>query len=87
VAIDAEVDLGTTPGLYGLAARLTVSLPGIERHAAQVLVGATRQVCPYSHPTCRTIDAGHQRGPTASRRSETPTHPYSWPVNAASRVD
>ena len=29
-AIDAEVDLGTTHGAYGLAARLNVSLPGME---------------------------------------------------------
>src|SRR5260221_13987801 len=31
VAVDAEVDLGTTNGVYGLAARLKVSLPGIDR--------------------------------------------------------
>jgi Ohr subfamily peroxiredoxin len=29
VAIDAEVDLGTTHGVLGLAARLNISLPGI----------------------------------------------------------
>ncbi len=30
VAIDAEVDLGTTHGVLGLAARLNISLPGRE---------------------------------------------------------
>jgi Ohr subfamily peroxiredoxin len=44
VAIDAEVDLGTTRGAFGLAARLNVSLPGMERHAAQALVDAAHQV-------------------------------------------
>jgi hypothetical protein len=34
-AIDAEIDLGATHGVFGLAARLKVSLPGIEAQAAQ----------------------------------------------------
>jgi hypothetical protein len=29
-----EVVLGTTPGVHGLAARLNVSLPGLEREVA-----------------------------------------------------
>ena len=56
VAIDAEVDLGTTGGDYGLAARLNVSLPGMERHAAQALVDAAHQICPYSRATRGNID-------------------------------
>jgi osmotically inducible protein OsmC len=56
VAIDAEVDLGTTGGDYGLAARLNVSLPGMERQAAQALVDAAHQVCPYSRATRGDID-------------------------------
>ncbi|MDR3638597.1 MAG: organic hydroperoxide resistance protein [Isosphaeraceae bacterium] len=56
VAIDAEVDLGTTHGAYGLAARLNVSLPGMEREAAQALVGAAHQVCPYSFATRGNIE-------------------------------
>ena len=56
VAIDAEVDLGTTRGVFGRAARLNVSLPSIERHAAQALVDAAHQVCPYSHATRGNID-------------------------------
>lgn len=55
-AIDAEVDLGTTHGAYGLAARLNVSLPGMERQAAQALVDAAHQVCPYSLATRGNID-------------------------------
>lgn len=51
VAIDAEVDLGLTNGAYGLAARLNVSLPGLERAVAERLVEAADQVCPYSRAT------------------------------------
>jgi osmotically inducible protein OsmC len=56
-AIDAEVDLGTTDGIYGLAARLNVSLPGMDRQAAQALVDAVHQVCTYSRATRGNIDA------------------------------
>jgi osmotically inducible protein OsmC len=51
VAVDAEVDLGTTNGVYGLAARLKVSLPGIDREVAQQLVAAAHETCPYSRAT------------------------------------
>lgn len=51
LAIDAEVDLGTTDGAYGLAARLKVSLPGIDRDIAQQLVSAAHETCPYSKAT------------------------------------
>lgn len=56
VAIDAEVDLGTLPNAYGIAARLTVHLPGMDRTTAQALVEAARQVCPYSNATRGNID-------------------------------
>ena len=56
VAIDAEVDLGTTRGAYGLAARLNVSLPGLEREVAQALVDAAHQLCPYSNATRGNIE-------------------------------
>ena|SRR5271165_3871517 len=56
VAVDAEVDLGPTGDAYGLAARLNVSLPGIEREVAQRLVDAAHEVCPYSRATRGNID-------------------------------
>ena len=56
VSVDAEVDLGPIPGAYGIAARLNVSLPGMEREAAQNLVNAAHQVCPYSNATRGNID-------------------------------
>lgn len=55
-AIEAEVDLGLVHGNYTLAARLNISLPGMERHAAQSLVEAAHQVCPYSRATLGNVD-------------------------------
>lgn len=56
VSIDAEVDLGTIPNAYGVAARLKVSLPGMDREVAQNLINAAHQVCPYSNATRGNID-------------------------------
>ena len=56
VAVDAEVDLGTTRADFFLQARLNISLPGLERHAAQSLVEAAHQACPYSKATRGNID-------------------------------
>ena len=56
VAVDAEVDLGPITGGYGIAAGLTVHLPGMERAAAQALVDAAHKVCPYSNATRGNID-------------------------------
>lgn len=56
VAVDAEVDLGPITGGYGIAVRLTVHLPGMERAAAQALVDTAHQVCPYSNATRGNID-------------------------------
>ena len=56
LAVDAEVDLGPTPGAYGIAVRMNVSLPGMDRAAAQSLLDAAHQVCPYSNATRGNID-------------------------------
>jgi len=56
VAIDAEVDLGPADGAYGLAARLNVSLPGVEKEVAQSIVEAADQMCPYSRATRGNIE-------------------------------
>ena len=50
-AVDAEIDLGPEGGRFSLAARLYVSLPGMERETAQRVIEATHQVCPYSRAT------------------------------------
>ncbi|RYY93255.1 MAG: organic hydroperoxide resistance protein [Comamonadaceae bacterium] len=56
VSVDAEVDLGTIPDAYGIAARLKVSLPGLDKEQAQKLVDAAHQVCPYSNATRNNVD-------------------------------
>jgi osmotically inducible protein OsmC len=56
LSIDAEVDLGPIPNAYGIAVRMQVSLPGMDRAAAQALVDAAHQVCPYSNATRGNID-------------------------------
>jgi osmotically inducible protein OsmC len=59
LAVDAEVDLGPIKegAAYGIAARLNVSLPGMDRTQAQQLLDAAHQVCPYSNATRGNIDA------------------------------
>ncbi|HLJ44709.1 MAG TPA: organic hydroperoxide resistance protein [Bryobacteraceae bacterium] len=56
VDIDAEVDLGLEHGVHGLAARLNVSLPGMDRETAEALVDAAHQACPYSRATHGNIN-------------------------------
>ncbi|QKV53078.1 organic hydroperoxide resistance protein [Comamonas antarctica] len=55
-AIDAEVDLGPVGQAFGIAVRLTVKLPGLDREQAQKLVDDAHQVCPYSNATRGNID-------------------------------
>jgi osmotically inducible protein OsmC len=50
-AIDAEVDLTTTGGGFLLSARLNISAPGLEHGAAEAIVTAAHQTCPYSKAT------------------------------------
>ena len=56
VAIDSEVDLGKIPDAYGIAVRLNIDLPGMDRAAAQDLIDAAHKVCPYSNATRGNID-------------------------------
>ena len=55
-SIDASVDLGKIPNAYGIAARLDVALPGMDRAAAQDLLDAAHQMCPYSNATRGNIE-------------------------------
>jgi osmotically inducible protein OsmC len=58
LAVDAEVDLGPIRegNAYGIAARLNISLPGMDRAQAQQLIDAAHQVCPYSNATRGNVD-------------------------------
>jgi Ohr subfamily peroxiredoxin len=55
-AVDAEVDLGLNGEAAFLAARLNVSLPGLDRDVAQSLVNTAHQICPYSKASRGNID-------------------------------
>ena len=55
-AIDASVDIGPIPAGFGIAVRLAISLPGVDRAVAQDLVDSAHQVCPYSNATRGNID-------------------------------
>ena len=55
-AIDASVSIGPIPNGFGLAVELAISLPGLDRAAAQDLVDAAHVVCPYSNATRGNID-------------------------------
>ena len=56
LAIDAEVDLGPVGQAYGIAVRMNISLPGMDKEAARQLVDAAHQVCPYSNATRGNIE-------------------------------
>lgn len=54
--IDAEVGIGPIPNGFGIQVALNISLPGMEKAAAQKLVEAAHQVCPYSNATRGNIE-------------------------------
>ncbi|TYB36653.1 organic hydroperoxide resistance protein [Micromonospora sp. AP08] len=55
--VEAEVGIGPNgSGGYGLAVTLVVDLPVVERSAAQQLVEAAHQVCPYSNATRGNVE-------------------------------
>jgi Ohr subfamily peroxiredoxin len=56
LAVDAEVDLTLGDEGYALQVRLNVSLPGVDEEAAQSLIEAVEQTCPYSKATRGNID-------------------------------
>ena len=55
-AIDAEVDLGPVGEVFGIAVRLTIHVPGMDKVQAQKLVDDAHQVCPYSNATRGNIN-------------------------------
>jgi len=55
-SITADVGIGPIPTGFGLQVAMAISLPGVERAAAESLVKAAHQVCPYSNATRGNID-------------------------------
>jgi Ohr subfamily peroxiredoxin len=59
VSITSEVGIGPMTGKAGafnIAVAMTVSVPGMDRAAAEALVKAAHEVCPYSNATRGNVD-------------------------------
>lgn len=56
ITIDASVSIGPIAVGFGIAADLKVHIPGMEKEAAEKLVEAAHQVCPYSNATRGNIE-------------------------------
>jgi lipoyl-dependent peroxiredoxin len=55
--VTANIDIGAIGGgRFGLAARLDVSVPGLDQAEAQQLVERAHERCPYSNATRGNID-------------------------------
>ena len=59
VSITADVAIGPMTGKAGafnIAVAMQVSIPGMDKVAAEALVAAAHQVCPYSNATRGNVD-------------------------------
>ncbi|MGL6112566.1 MAG: organic hydroperoxide resistance protein [Rubrivivax sp.] len=59
VSIKSDVSIGPLsgkPGAFGIAVVMVVSVPGMDKAAAEALVATAHQVCPYSNATRGNID-------------------------------
>lgn len=56
VSIDGSVGIGAIPNGFGIEVELKISLPGMDRAAAQALIEKAHIVCPYSNATRNNID-------------------------------
>ena len=51
VSITSDVGIGPIPGGFGIQVAMAISVPGMDRAAAEALVAAAHKVCPYSNAT------------------------------------
>lgn len=59
VSITSNVSIGPMTGkagAFGIAVRMAISIPGMDKSEAQQLVAAAHEVCPYSNATRGNID-------------------------------
>jgi lipoyl-dependent peroxiredoxin len=56
VSITADVGIGAIPAGFGIQVAMAISIPGVDRAAAEALVAAAHQVCPYSNTTRGNIE-------------------------------
>jgi Ohr subfamily peroxiredoxin len=55
-SIKADVGIGPIPAGFGIQVTLNVTIPGMERAAAEKLVETAHGVCPYSNATRGNIE-------------------------------
>ncbi len=55
-SINASVGTGQIPQGFGIEVALQVSIPGMDKAAAEALVAKAHQVCPYSNATRGNIE-------------------------------
>jgi osmotically inducible protein OsmC len=58
-SITADVSIGPMagkPGAFGIAVAMAITIPGMDKAAAEALVKAAHEVCPYSNATRGNID-------------------------------
>jgi lipoyl-dependent peroxiredoxin len=59
VSIQADVSIGPMTGkegAFGIAVAMAISVPGMDKAAAETLVATAHEVCPYSNATRGNID-------------------------------
>ena len=59
VSIKADVSIGPMTGkegAFGIAVAMAVTVPGMEKAAAEKLVATAHEICPYSNATRGNID-------------------------------
>ena len=59
VSIKSDVSIGpmaNKPGAFGIAVAMAITVPGMEKAAAEALVKAAHEVCPYSNATRGNVD-------------------------------
>ena len=59
VSITSDVSIGPMagkPGAFGIAVTMAISVPGMDKAAAEALVATAHEVCPYSNATRGNID-------------------------------
>lgn len=59
VSIKSDVSIGLMTGkegAFGIAVTMAISVPGMDKAAAEKLVAAAHEVCPYSNATRGNVD-------------------------------
>ncbi len=55
-SIEGIVGIGAIPVGFGIEVELQISIPGMDREAAQILIEKAHKVCPYSNATRGNIE-------------------------------